>query len=278
MGVIVNDHEGFQKTVARAVLAGAGAATLAAVFGRWGGWPAAAVWLGGPVGMGMAAALGGVFLARGVEGLPRKLLASGLGALGAVCAATVGRFLFANGTLAFLPTGIEALLIGCAGGFVVGVSSIGRHLERLSAPAEAPDAIVERKIAGLLERAEAAHRKTMEAIGDAVGKDAEVARRLTELDRKIEGCEDPVVRAELEGAREALRAQLACLEEIARGRERALARVMHQVATLERLRLTAIRHRSADAARLGSELQPAVDELADAGAELDLAAEALSEI
>jgi hypothetical protein len=49
------------------------------------------------------------------------------------------------------------------------------------------------------------------------------------------------------------------------------------VATLERLRLAALRHRSVDASRLGAELQPVVDELADAGGDLDLASEALDE-
>jgi hypothetical protein len=67
------------------------------------------------------------------------------------------------------------------------------------------------------------------------------------------------------------------LAEIARGRERAVARLSHQVATLERLRLAAVRHRSVDAARLGIELQPAVDELHQAGGELDIESEALSE-
>ena len=72
-------------------------------------------------------------------------------------------------------------------------------------------------------------------------------------------------------------AQLAYLEEIAGGRERAVARLEHQVATLERLRWAALRHRSADAGRLGAELAPVVEELAQAGGDFDIAAEALSE-
>ena len=49
------------------------------------------------------------------------------------------------------------------------------------------------------------------------------------------------------------------------------------MATLERLRWAALRHRSADAARLGAELQPVVEELAQAGGDFDIAAEALTE-
>jgi hypothetical protein len=49
------------------------------------------------------------------------------------------------------------------------------------------------------------------------------------------------------------------------------------VATLERLRLAALRQRSADAGRLGAELQPVVDELTQAGGDFDIAAEALTE-
>ena len=50
-----------------------------------------------------------------------------------------------------------------------------------------------------------------------------------------------------------------------------MARLTHQVATLERLRLAAVRHRSVDAARLGAELQPVVEELSEAGGDFDFA-------
>jgi len=97
------------------------------------------------------------------------------------------------------------------------------------------------------------------------------------ITRRLESSTDPQTRTDFERAREAVTAQLAYLDEIARGRERAVARLTHQVATLERLRLAAVRHRSVDAARLGAELQPVVEEIADAGGDLDLASEALSE-
>jgi hypothetical protein len=103
----------------------------------------------------------------------------------------------------------------------------------------------------------------------------ELALRLAEVGARLAATGDPVARAEFERAREALTAQIDYLAEIARGRERAVARLTHQVATLERLRLAAVHHRSVDAARLGAELQPVVDELTAAGGEMDLQAEVL---
>jgi hypothetical protein len=102
-------------------------------------------------------------------------------------------------------------------------------------------------------------------------------QRLAELDLRLAACSDAVAQAEFARAREALAAQVDSLAEIARGRERAVARLTHQVAMLERLRLAALRHRSVDAARMGAELQPVVEELSQAGTDLDIASEALSE-
>jgi hypothetical protein len=163
------------------------------------------------------------------------------------------------------------------------------------------------EIGELLGRAQGAYREAVEAVGEEapqvlsaandlvmrmarfgrkwreVEREAQrsqpdlVLARLEQLDRKVLETSDPVARGEFERAREAVKAQVSYLAEIARGRERAVARLSHQVATLERLRLAAVRHRSVDAARLGAELQPVVEELQQAGGELDIEAEALSE-
>jgi hypothetical protein len=105
----------------------------------------------------------------------------------------------------------------------------------------------------------------------------ELRERLLLIAARVDSTTDAQTRADFERAREAIIAQLASLEEISRGRERAVARLTHQVATLERLRLAAVRHRSVDATRLGAELQPVVEEISEAGGDLDLASEALSE-
>ncbi len=269
----------------------------------------AAIKLGGPIGATAGALAVGASVARGVNGAPLKLLTAGLGALGAATAAMIGRAVGQTEVLAFLPSGLEALAVGAASGLVVGVSSIGRNLARLDAPLEA-DLIElqgEGELGQLLGRAAGAYRQAVEALGDqaptarAAADDliskmtrfgrrwsevesqaarslpADLKERLEAIDRRIETCEDPVARAEFERAREALSAQVAYLDEIRQGRERAVARLTHQVATLERLRLAAVRHRSVDATRLGLELQPVVEEISEAGGDFDLASEALTE-
>jgi hypothetical protein len=201
------------------------------------------------------------------------------------------------------------LVSGAASGLVVGVAAIGRHVgrERVPVDGELRALADESELGRLLGRAAAAYRDAVEAIGGeapaaraaadelarkmtrfgrrwrelegeaARSRPEELTERLLLVGRKLDGTIDPLARVELARAREALSAQLAYLEEIAGGRERAVARLEHQVATLERLRLAALRHRSADASRLGAELQPVIDELAQAGGDFDIAAEALTE-
>jgi hypothetical protein len=111
----------------------------------------------------------------------------------------------------------------------------------------------------------------------ALARPAELHERLALVGRRVESTSDALARADLERTREALSAQLAYVDEIRGGRERAAARLEHQVATLERLRLAALRHRSADATRIAAELQPVVDELMQAGGDFDIASEALTE-
>jgi hypothetical protein len=249
----------------------------------------------------------GASVARGIDGRWRRLVAAGLGAVGAATAGLIGRAMAGSEALAFLPSGIEALAAGAAGGLVVGVSSIGRHMQLVAAPLEAELESMkgEGELGKLLGRAASAYRDAVEAIGDAApsaraaaddlvlrmarfgrqwsaveletarSRPEELTLRLSEVRARLETTHDPIARAEFEKARDALTAQVDYVNEIAKGRERAIARLTHQVATLERLRLAAVRHRSVDAARLGAELQPVVDELAEAGGEMDLAAEAL---
>ena len=167
------------------------------------------------------------------------------------------------------------------------------------------------EVASLLKRAADAHQQAAEAV-DALGDKGDPSTRkatddlmkrmmgfakewqsiekrcattqpeaLTErkvmLQSRLETTEDSIARAELGRAIAAIDAQVDAVREIRRGRERVLARMEHQVATLERLRLAALRHQSADASRLQAELQPVLDELAEAGGDFDLASEALGD-
>ncbi len=274
-------------------------------------WALAAA-AGGKIGGGVGHAIAGVAIggsiARGLSG-PKRLSAMLVGTVGALTAALVGRAFALTDLLGALPNGIATLIAGATGGHVIGVSSVGRHVALLQAPLE-QDLLAmadETELGRLLGRAASAYRDAVQAIGgevpaaraaadELVGKmtrfgtrwrelEAEASRsrpdelkeRLQLVGRRLETSNDPLARAELARAREALAVQLAYVEEIAGGRERALARLEHQVATLERLRWAALRHRSADAARMGAELAPVVEELAQAGGDFDIAAEALTE-
>ena len=97
------------------------------------------------------------------------------------------------------------------------------------------------------------------------------------LEDRMDKTEDPIAKSELQRAILAVAAQSDAIAEIRRGRERVLARMEHQVATLERLRLAALRHRSADASRIQAELQPVLDELAEAGGDFDLESAAMGD-
>lgn len=274
-------------------------------------WAMAAA-AGGKIGGGVGSAISGLAiggsLARGLRG-PARMIAAMLGTVGAMTAAFVGRAFAVTEVLASLPNGLQALVTGATGGLVIGVSSIGRHIALLHAPLESELRALadESELGRLLGRAASAYRAAVEAIGgeapaaraaadELVGKMTRFGRRWRELEadasraapaelkerlqlvgRRLDASQDPLARAELARAREALSAQLAYVDEIANGRERAVARLEHQVATLERLRWAALRHRSADAARLGADLAPVVEELAQAGGNFDLESEALAE-
>src|SRR5579863_1807791 len=158
MPIVVKDHERLHDSVIRATLAG-GAAAVVATFlpapiaeavlvGAIGcaiappsSWPSAAwalCWaiaaaagakLGGHAGQTIEAAAMGLSLARGVSGSTRWS-ALGLGMLGALTAILISGAFVTTGALADWPSGLAALLVGATGGFVVGVSSIGRHIVR----------------------------------------------------------------------------------------------------------------------------------------------------
>ena len=337
MPATINDHSKLHDSVARATLA-AGAAAVAGMFlpaslaaalmalavgvavvppTNLASGATALLWAlaaaaGGKMGGGVGNAIAGVAIggsvARGLAGRSR-MVAMLVGTVGAMTATLIGRAFALTDVLAALPNGVATLVAGATGGFVVGVSSLGRHVALLHAPLE-HDLLAmadETELGKLLGRAASAYRDAVLAIGgeapaalaaadELVGKMTRFGKRWRELEseasksppedlkerlqlvgRRLEASNDPLARAELARAREALAVQLAYVEEIASGRERAVARLEHQVATLERLRWAALRHRSADAARLGSELAPVVEELTQAGGDFDIAAEALSE-
>jgi hypothetical protein len=242
--------------------------------------------------VGAVGALIGLAIQRAFweTGALTSLLGPGLGAL-------------LGGAIGGAVTGLGAL--GRFLGQVAPVEASGKELERLAAEVRTTNA----EVGALLSRAADAHREAAEVIGSVTGAAAPATQRAAEdlvkrlvhfahewleverraislqpeplierkalLEARLEKSTDPVAKTELGRAIAAVQAQSDALIEILRGRERAVARLEHQVATLERLRLAALRHRSADAGRLQAELAPVLEELADAGGDYDLASDAI---
>ena len=230
-------------------------------------------------------------------GVPPGLAALALGAATGFIASlgVTGRELEWGPSEAALPSPAAAPPLTDGGGVALGVA----------VPA-AP--VANREIDQLLARAQSAFRDAKAALGDEAPEakaaaedllqrivrfagrwsdlDAEAARtdrlalatRLDDVGAREEAARDEVVKAEYGRARAALRGQLEYLDGIEQGRERAVARLHHHIAVMERLRLAALHHRSADASRIGEDLAPLVEDLNRAGQELDTAAEILAEL
>jgi len=105
-----------------------------------------------------------------------------------------------------------------------------------------------------------------------------IAQRMTAMTDKMTKTEDAVAKSQYAQAHAALAEQARYLKEIASARERVVARMHHYLAAMERLRFAVINHRSADASRQSTEIQPILDDLSDLGREIDFSSEALTEV
>lgn len=287
------------------VLACAALAGAAGGFGAQQAWTHECWAMAGAAGVALPLSL---YLARGI-GVLRGLGMLVLGSLAAVLAQRLPAALGAQDAFLELPRSLASILSGLGVGFVVGSSTVVRHLKlvrstqldkevrALLPPPQAND-----EIAGLVLQAVSSYEQATEALEDhqqakAAASDlvkkiarfgkkwqdieaqtkkserSDLDKRLAELTARREAATDEGVRSEYERAVSALREQLTYLDEIEKGRQRAIARLHHQVATLDRLRLAAVRHRSVGAAKLGEELKTVIDELNQAGQDLDTAAE-----
>jgi hypothetical protein len=90
---------------------------------------------------------------------------------------------------------------------------------------------------GVLKTLEVAAKSTEVKI--AGPSDAELARRMSELDQKVAATTDPEAKAQYQAARAALDDQHRYREHIAKGRERLVARMHNHVAALEKFQLAA---------------------------------------
>ncbi len=266
-----------------------------------------------PTGSWWIAAVAGLVWASGRgKSAVGALTAGGLGVVGALAARLVVGAMATRSPFGLLAPGMAALVEGAAAGMLMGVASIGRQLVALPSSPVLPAAmpVGSGELGQLLRRAAIAHREAVAALGsgdetatvrlaadELLGKLAqlgahwqrmesatsaidrhELTVRSASLMKRAETAADPVARADFDRAREAVEAQATTLDEIARGRDRAVARLSREVALLERLRLTTLHRQSTDGARLASELAPLADELVQAGQELALAAETMADL
>jgi hypothetical protein len=267
-------------------------------------------------GLSAAAALLGMMYARESRpGWRSRLLAALSGGAAAALGVAVLYRLQQGEIFADLSLGVERLGAGAVLGLFAGLGAIGREVQWLPAKIEQgqevkaallPEASGE--LGTLLGRANQAFTEARAALGSRDGEvahaaadlmskierfarrwqdlDAELARtdpaalaeRLAGIRARATATQDEVARAEYASAEAALTKQVEYLGGIERGRERALARLHHQVAVLERLRFAALHRRAVAANQAGEELQPLVEELVAAGRDLDCEAEAIAEL
>lgn len=271
---------------------------------------AAGCTVGAPLGLAVAL---GLYLATGELGRWQALLMGLLGAGMALVAQRIPPALMAQDFMLELPATAASVIGGLGMGLAVGSATIVRHLRVKLEPVDRelkglmPAATGDDEISKLVAQAMTSYQQAADCLEEHPQARAsaeqlvkKVARfgkkwqdiqaqahksdrkqldeRIAELQARKDGSSDEGVRTEYERALCALREQVASLTEIEKGRERAVARLHHQVATLDRLRLAALRHRSVGAAKFGEELKTVVDDLVQAGQELDTAAEVLAEV
>lgn len=106
---------------------------------------------------------------------------------------------------------------------------------------------------------------------------AVLEQRIAELAGRIEAAADPEAKTAYQKAKSALEDQLQHRTEIAKSRDRTVARLHSYLAVLERLHLAVVRFRSSDAHRFATEMQPMLDELDGVGTDAELAAQAIDE-
>lgn len=275
---------------------GAAAAASAAILALPAGWPA------------LAAAAGVMALAVSIGGLRgwRGLFAMALGAMTTLVAVwTAFRIGHAEKTLTWSRWTIDAVSAGAMG--MVGVlSMLPRHLSISIDPVQAAmrrmPVGVTGEMRGLCDRSAAIWRnakdrlaaddpgrslvkdgvlKTIEVASksasldvDAAG-DAELAKRITELDARIAAATDAEVRSQYQSARGALDDQRRYRDHIKQNRERLVARMHNHVAALEKFQVAASGFAAVRAAAEGA---PAVKQLDELSADVAASGEALAEL
>jgi hypothetical protein len=105
-----------------------------------------------------------------------------------------------------------------------------------------------------------------------------IQTRIDELDARIAAATDEVTRAQYGEARAALDDQRGYLDRIRTARDRLVARMHNYLAALEKFRLAAISVDTDATAQLAASARPALDQVAEIGADLASCGDALAEI
>jgi hypothetical protein len=251
----------------------------------------------------------GALIARGEKG-SRFALTLGIAAATALVARFVLTSFATSGTMADLPPWVVATIAGGAFAFVGVLGLLPRHLDLgRDRVQEAYDGVKDKlggemreladrgmgvwtKVAentpggaankafedSVLRLFDVAKRwQAVEADGARVPADA-LVERMEGIQAKIERTSDSIAKAQYQRAHDALGEQLRYVKEIGTSRERVIARMHAYVAGMERLRFALINHRSADASRVSTEVQPILEDLDALGKEIDCASEAMGEI
>jgi hypothetical protein len=257
------------------------------------------------------AALALAFAALLARGGRRPLVVAPAAAAAALLMRFVYASLVAAGQDAHVPPWILAAAAGAAFGFVGVLGVVPRHLRlrrnRVAAAYAACRDLLGGEMRELAERGMGVWAKmnaegepespVRDTIEDSVVRLFDVGRkwaqvesdgartpagklveRMDAIQAKLERCEDAIARGQYQQAHAALAAQVRYLRDIAIARERVIARMHHYLAAMERLRLAVINHRSADASRLSSEVQPILEDLEGLGREIDCSSEAMGQV
>lgn len=237
---------------------------------------------------------------RGVKGAANVMLTAFVVLVGMWAAM---RFATAKETAkvpAWLLGGISAAAMGMVSAFAM----IPRHLKIESDPVATavknlPSGL-DAEVKALCERSIAIWKTAKEELADEGGKnlvrdgvlktlevgaksadvkitgpsDAELARRMTELDGKIAATSDPEAKTQYQAARAALDDQHRYREHISKGKERLVARMHNHVAALEKFQLAAT---GLEAARHSAN-STSVKQLEELSGDVTASGEALAEI
>lgn len=238
---------------------------------------------------------------RGIKGALAVSLTAFVVLVGMWCAM---RFATARETAklpVWLLSGISAAAMGMVGAFAM----VPRHLKMATDPVAAAvrqlPAGLDPEVKALCERSLAIWNTAKEELADEGGKslvrdgvlktlevgaksaevkvtgptDAELARRMTELDGKIAATSDPEAKSQYQAARAALDDQHRYREHIAKGKERLVARMHNHVAALEKFQLAAT---GLEAARASSADSTTVKQLEELSSDVTASGEALAEL